>query len=251
LVFKPLIGLISFLTIIPVANKPPPSEDGLGNIAKNMHLFPIIGLVIGVTGIPITIISFYFLNHLISGLLITIFLVIITGVHHTDALADFADGIMVKGNIEKKYKAIHDPMIGSAGVVAVSSYLLGMTVAVSSFTGIERLVISLVMSEIGAKYTMVLQAFLSESAWEGHSSPFTKSMKSQKKIIVSTAIAVILMAVVGQSIQLLSQVFVTGIICCFVITYIAKKSFGGVTGDVMGATNEIVRLCCLISSTTT
>ena len=250
MVFKPLIGLISFLTIIPVVNKPP-SDNGLENIAKNMYLFPLIGLVIGVISIPITISSFYLLNHFISGLLITVFLVIITGVHHTDALADFADGIMVKGNIEKKYKVIHDPMIGSAGVVAISSYLLGMTVAISSFTGFERLVISLVMSEIAAKYTMVLQAFLSESAWEGHSSLFTKNMKSQKKIIISTAIAVILMAVVGQSIQLLSQVFITGIICCFVVMYISKKSFGGVTGDVMGATNEIVRLCCLISSTTT
>jgi adenosylcobinamide-GDP ribazoletransferase len=142
-------------------------------------------------------------------------------------------------------------MIGSAGVVAVSSYLLGMTVTISSFTGIERLIISLMMSEIVAKYSMVLQAFLSESAWEGHSSLFTKNMKSQKKIIISTTISVILMTAIGQNIQLLSQVFITGIICCFVITYIAKRSFGGVTGDVMGATNEIVRLCCLISSTTT
>ena len=251
MVFKPLIGLISFLTIIPVVNNKPPSGDGLENISKNMYLFPLIGLVIGVIAIPITIISFYFLNHFISGLLITIFLVAITGVHHTDALADFADGIMVKGNIEKKYKVIHDPMIGSAGVVAVSSYLLGMTVTISSFTGIERLIILLMMSEIVAKYSMVLQAFLSESAWEGHSSLFTKNMKSQKKIIISTTIAVILMTAIGQNIQILSQVFITGIICCFVITYIAKRSFGGVTGDVMGATNEIVRLCCLISSTTT
>ena len=250
MVFKPLIGLISFLTIIPVANKQS-NDNGLEDISKNMYLFPLIGLIIGIISIPITIVSFYFLNHLISGLLIAIFLIIITGVHHTDALADFADGIMVKGGIEKKYKAIHDPMVGSAGVVAISSYLLGMTVAISSFTGIERLVVSLVMSEITAKYTMVLQAFLSESAWEGHSSLFTKNMKSQKKIIISTAIAVILMIVIGQSIQLLLQVFITGIICCFVIIYIAKKSFGGVTGDVMGATNEIVRLCCLISTTTT
>jgi adenosylcobinamide-GDP ribazoletransferase len=250
LVFKPLIGLISFLTIIPVANKQS-NDNGLENISKNMYLFPLIGLIIGIISIPITIVSFYFLNHLISGLLIAIFLIIITGVHHTDALADFADGIMVKGGIEKKYKAIHDPMVGSAGVAAISSYILGMTVAISSFTGIERLIVSLVMSEIAAKYTMVLQAFVSDSAWEGHSSLFTKNMKSQKKIIISTAIAVILMIVIGQSIQLLLQVFITGIICCFVIIYIAKKSFGGVTGDVMGATNEIVRLCCLISTTTT
>ena len=46
------------------------------------------------------------------------------------------------------------------------------------------------------------------------------------------------------------QEFITGIACCFILIYISKKNFGGVTGDVMGATNEIVRLCCLISSST-
>ena len=84
-----------------------------------MYLFPIIGIVIGIIYIPIAIFSFYLFNHLISGFIITIFLIIITGLHHTDALADFADGIMVKGNKEKKYKVIHDPFIGSAGVVAI------------------------------------------------------------------------------------------------------------------------------------
>ena len=43
------------------------------------------------------------------------------------------------------------------------------------------------------------------------------------------------------------QIFIVGIICCFIVIYISKKNFGGITGDVMGATNEIVRLCSLLS----
>ena len=216
-------------------------------MSKNMHLFPIIGLIIGVLNIPIVIISFYFFNNLISGFLITSFLIIITGIHHTDALADFSDGLMVKGNKEKKYKVIHDPMIGSAGTVAIISYFIGMVVTISSFTGIEKLITSIVISEIIAKYAIVLQAFFSESAWEGYSSLFTKNMKSRRKMIISTTITAILIILVGQLIQLLIQVFIIGIICCFLIIYISKKNFGGVSGDVMGATNELVRLCCLIS----
>jgi adenosylcobinamide-GDP ribazoletransferase len=248
LVIKPVIGIISFLTIIPVS-KFSSKNDDLENISKNMYLFPIVGLIIGILSIPIVIISFYFFNHLVTGFLITSFLIIITGVHHTDALADFADGIMVKGNKEKKYKVIHDPRIGSAGVVAITSYFIGMTVTISSYTGIERLIVSLLLSEIIAKYVMVLQAFFSESAWEGYSSLFTKNMKSKRKIIVSTIITMILIILIGQITQLIIQIFITGIVCCFIIIYISKKNFGGVTGDVMGATNEIVRLFCLISTT--
>lgn len=216
-------------------------------ISKNMHLFPIIGLIIGVSSIPIVIISFYLFNSLISGFLITSFLIIITGVHHTDALADFSDGLMVKGNKEKKYKVIHDPVIGSAGTVAIISYFIGMVVAISSFTGLERLITSILISEIIAKYTLVLQAFFSESAWEGYSSLFTKNMKSRRKMIISTTITAVLIIMVGQSIQLLIQVVIIGVICCFLIIYVSKKNFGGVSGDVMGATNELVRLSCLVS----
>jgi adenosylcobinamide-GDP ribazoletransferase len=245
LVIKSLIEIISFLTIMPVHKFS--KSASLECMSKNMHLFPIIGLIIGVLSIPIVITSFYFFNNLISGFLITIFLIIITGVHHTDALADFSDGLMVKGNKEKKYKVIHDPMIGSAGTVAVISYFIGMVVAISSFTGLEKLITSILISEIIAKYALVLQAFFSESAWEGYSSLFTKNMKSRRKIIISTTITTILIIMIGQSIQLLIQVVIIGVICCFLIIYISKKNFGGVSGDVMGATNELVRLCCLVS----
>ncbi|MBA3749397.1 MAG: adenosylcobinamide-GDP ribazoletransferase [Nitrosopumilus sp.] len=248
MVIKAVIEIISFLTIVPVSKFSSKNND-LENLSKNMYLFPIVGAIIGILSIPIVIISFYFFNQLIAGFLITSFLIIITGVHHTDALADFADGIMVKGNKEKKYKVIHDPRIGSAGVVAITSYFIGMTVTISSYTGIERLIVSLLLSEIIAKYVMVLQAFFSDSAWEGYSSLFTKNMKSKRKIIISTIITIILIILIGQITQLIIQVFITGIVCCFIIIYVSKKNFGGVTGDVMGATNEIVRLFCLISTT--
>ncbi len=245
MVVKSILEIISFLTIIPV-DKISKNND-LENISKNMYLFPIIGLAIGILTIPIAIISFYFFKHLISAFIITNFLLIITGLHHTDALADFADGIMVKGNKEKKYKVIHDPAIGAAGVLAITSYFIGMIVTISSYTGMERLIVSLLISEIIAKYAMVLQAYFSQSAWEGYSSLFTKNMKSSRKIIISTIITLILITLIGSFVLLLPiQVFIIGIVCCFIIIFISKKNFGGVTGDVMGATNEIVRLCCLI-----
>lgn len=174
---------------------------------------------------------------------------ILTGIHHTDALADFADGIMVKGNKEKKYQVMHDPRIGSAGTVAIIGYFVGMVIAISSIMSIERLMIALVIAEVISKYSMVLQSFYCESAWMGYSSPFTKNMKSRKKIAVATIITAISILIISQISIIGLQISVIGIICCLVIIYISKKNFGGITGDVMGATNEIVRLCSLISVT--
>lgn len=245
MVFKNILEIISFLTIIPIGKLS--KGDGLENISKSMFLFPFIGLLIGLLTLPVVLISFYFFNQFVSAFIVTIFLIILTGIHHTDALADFADGIMVRGNKDKKYKVMHDPRIGSAGTVAVSGYFIGMVIVISSITSLERLMIAIILSEIMSKYSMVLQSHYCESAWDGYSSLFTKNMKSKKKMAIATIITIILILLISNMSVIGLQIFIVGIICCLVVIYISKKNFGGITGDVMGATNEIVRLCSLLS----
>ena len=245
MLFKSIVEIISFLTIIPIGKLS--KGMGLENISKNMFLFPFVGLLIGLLTIPVVLLSFYFFNQFVSAFIVIIFLIILTGIHHTDALADFADGIMVRGNKDKKYNVMHDPRIGAAGTVAVSGYLIGMVIAISSITSLDRLIIAIILSEIMSKYSMVLQSHYCESAWEGYSSLFTKNMKSKKKMTIATIITIVLIALISNTSVIGLQIFIVGIICCFIVIYISKKNFGGITGDVMGATNEIVRLCSLLS----
>ena len=245
MVFKSIVEITSFLTIIPIGKLG--KGDGLENISKNMFLFPFVGLLIGLLTIPVVLISFYLFNQFVSAFIVTIFLIVLTGIHHTDALADFADGIMVRGNKDKKYNVMHDPRIGLAGTVAVSGYFIGMVIAISSITSLDRLMIAIILSEIVSKYAMVLQSHYCESAWDGYSSLFTKNMKSKKKMAIATIITVVLIVLISNTSLIGLQIFIVGIICCFIVIFISKKNFGGITGDVMGATNEIVRLCSLLS----
>jgi adenosylcobinamide-GDP ribazoletransferase len=246
LVYRNLLGVIAFLTILPVGRSNEHFE--IENISKNMFLFPIVGLLIGLLTLPIVLALMYFFNQYIAAFIITVFLIVVTGIHHIDALADFADGIMVNGNKERKYKVMHDPKIGSAGVVAISANMLGITLSISSITGLDRLLIAIIVSEIVAKYTMVLQAFCSDSAWEGYSSQFTRNMKSKKKITIATAVTIFFIIVVAHTNIIIGiQILVLGVVCCFIVIYISNRNFGGISGDVMGATNEIVRLVSLIS----
>jgi adenosylcobinamide-GDP ribazoletransferase len=245
LLFKSILEIISFLTIIPIGKFG--RSDGLEDISKRMFLFPFIGLLIGLLTIPVVLISFYLFNQFVSAFIVTLFLIVLTGIHHTDALADFADGIMVRGNKEKKYNVMHDPRIGSAGTVAISGYVIGMIVAISSITSLDKLMIAIILSEIMSKYSMVLESHYCESAWDGYSSLFTKNMKSKKKMAVATILTIALIALISNMSVIGLQIFIVGIICCFIVIYISKKNFGGITGDVLGATNEIVRLCSLLS----
>jgi len=234
---KGISSVISFLTIIPSKNVE------LDIVAKNMYLFPIagalIGLIIGAGGYGLSL----FLQPLIVGLLLTGSIVIITGIHHTDALCDFADGIMAKGTKEKKLKAMRDPAVGSAGVITVVLYAGGMIMALSMMKGFA-LFQAILLSELLAKFVMVLQANRGLSAWQGLSSPFTQSMKDKKKIGVAAVLSIVPIVLIGGMTGVI--VITAGIGLAFLLLVMANRSFGGISGDVFGATNELVRLTSLL-----
>jgi len=235
--FKPISSVISFLTIFPT------KTSDLDTVAKHMYLFPIggivIGLIVGSVGLGIS----SFLDPLIVALLLTGMLVIITGIHHTDALSDFADGLMAKGTKEKKQNVMRDPAVGSAGVITIALYVAGMIMALSMMKGV-MLFQAIVLSEILAKFVMVLQASSGSSAWTGSSSPFTQAMKDKKRLAVAAAITIPPLVLIGGITGVI--VLVAGVGLSFLLLSVANRSFGGISGDVFGGTNELTRLSSLL-----
>jgi len=234
---KQIGSVFSFLTIIPTSN------SDLNSIAKNMYLFPlvgiVIGLVIGTLGFGLSL----YLEPLVVSLVVVASLAVITGIHHTDGLADFADGLMTKGTKEKKRKAMKDLSVGSAGIFSIVMYAIGVIIALSFSSGMELFKIIL-LSEIMAKFSMVLMAGLGNSASLGSNSPFINSMKDKKRLLVAGIITIIPLIVIGEMNGLI--VFASGIVLTMFLVGLSTKSFGGITGDVMGASNELTRLSSLL-----
>lgn len=210
-----------------------------------MYLFPVAGAVIGALIGAMAFGISPFLHPLLVGLLVTGALVIITGVHHTDALADFADGLMAKGSKEVKRKAMLDPAVGSAGVAALVMYFAGMIIVFNTgFASSLSLFVSIVVAEVIAKYVMVLLAHRGLSAWEGFSSPFTAAMKDRRKMLAATGIMVAIVWFAASYAGLFA--LAVSLALAGLMKRVSGKSFGGISGDVLGASNEVTRLSSLI-----
>ncbi len=234
---KEIGSVFSFLTIFPSSNAT------LENIAKYMYLFPIVGIAIGLLVGSFGFGLSFFLDPLLVSLLVVASITIVTGIHHADGLADFADGLMVKGSKDKKLKAMKDLSTGSAGIVGIVLYLIGLVVTISLTSGFD-LFKAILISEILAKFSMVLMASLGNSASLGLNSPFVEIMKDKKKLAAAFIIMLIPVIAIGETTGLM-MLGVTVTLTIFLLA-ISTRSFGGITGDVLGATNELTRLASLM-----
>ena len=229
--------MLSFLTIFPVGNA------SLETVAKHMYLFPlagiVLGLLVGAAGFGMSA----FLEPLAVGLIVTAFLVILTGIHHTDGLSDFADGLMANGTKEKKLAAMKDVSTGSAGTMAIVLYVAGLIVAFSMTDGYD-LFLAILLGETMAKFSMVLMAAMSSSASQGSSVLFVHIMRDRKRLLVSGFIVLPLLVLLGGAAGL--AVFGAGVAVTMLLGAISTRNFGGITGDVLGAANELVRLTSVV-----
>ena len=234
---KEIGSVFSFLTIFPSSNAT------LENIAKYMYVFPIVGIAIGLLIGSFGFGLSFFLDPLLVSLLVVASIAIVTGIHHTDGLADFADGLMVKGSKEKKINAMKDLSTGSAGIVGIVLYLIGLVVTISLTSGFD-LFKAILISEILAKFSMVLMASLGNSASLGSNSPFVEIMKDKKKLFAAFLLMLIPVLFIGETTGLV-MLGVAVTMTLFLLA-LSTRSFGGITGDVLGATNELTRLASLM-----
>ena len=236
--FDNIFSVLSFLTIIPVTKR---KGYDISYIAKNMYLFPIAGFIIGISVGSFAFILYDHLQDLMLGMMVTIALIAFTGLHHTDALADLADGLMVRGSKDIKHKVMTDPRNGTAGTVIIIIYIIGVIVLVSQINNKFELFSLIIIAETLSKYSMVLQCYIGKSAWEGINTIFITEMKNRKKFIISTILLVVILIIFGLGVYQIALSLAGMLLVTSLLLLISHRSLGGISGDVIGACNELSR----------
>jgi len=248
LVIKELKNLVSFLTIFPVKM----DQDMLTDCAKNMWVFPLIGAFIGLLAGVFGWVAYQFLPGIVVGGLVLAVLLLITGLHHTDGLLDFGDGVMAHGTSEHKIEVMHDQLTGAGGLSMGIMTMLITALAIGQISGnglfkIPLIIGGIIAVEASAKLSMVVMAWAGKSVHQGMNSSFLEAMSGSKgtlrlvaAVAISFAVALLFLSWAG------AFVVLAGVITSLVMVAVAHRHFGGVTGDVFGATNEITRMVCVI-----
>ena len=236
-------NLLSFLTILPFKM----DENCLTDAAKGMFLFPLIGALIGLLAGVFAWVTSQLLPSLVVGALALGVLLLITGLHHADGLLDFGDGVMAQGSAERKIEIMHDQLTGAGGLtLGIMTFLI--TALSIAELNMNTIIASLVVVEVAAKLSMVIGAWAGNSVHKGMSSSFIEAMHGKNgnarliaALIISFGITVPLLWLEG------AVTILVAIVASLIMVGISHRNFKGVTGDVLGATNELTRMVSLIA----
>ncbi|MDG7045001.1 MAG: adenosylcobinamide-GDP ribazoletransferase [Nitrososphaerota archaeon] len=237
-----LRAIVAFLTILPIRG----SQADLETAANYMPLFPLVGLAIGVIAGVAGLAFAVPLPHLVIGPLTLGVLLLITGLHHTDGLLDFGDGLMLCGTREEKLRAMQDGMTGAGGFGLGSIVILTTALSISLLP-MFSIPLAIVTAETTAKSSMVLAASISQSAAPGLNTPFIRVMHTKQRVIrtIFPILFALFIGFVARGLIGLGAV-VASFIATWIIVQISKSNFGGITGDVLGAINDISRMVAIL-----
>ncbi len=233
-----LRGTFSFLTIIPVGGK-----STLDAAARGTYMFPVVGAAIGIISGTSAYLLSLFTTPLLTAVLAVALIELLTGLHHFDALLDFGDGVMVKGDYRKKINAMHDSHTGAGGFWLGIMVIIAKIAVISQLHGMEIL-LGIFISEISAKFSMVASMFSGQAAYaESTTSGFCSSIKNSPHLfVISGATSVLLSLALSYT---GAAMIASGIVVALLVNRFSRKQFGGITGDTVGSTDELAALFSL------
>ncbi|MGD2066285.1 MAG: adenosylcobinamide-GDP ribazoletransferase [Candidatus Bathyarchaeota archaeon] len=263
-------GLMAFLTAIPFKM----DESFLDISARYMFLFPVIGAVIGVlvgayalfannvlsllfSGINTLLFSdahelfFEFAAKGLASIMTVAFLLVIIGLQHTDGLVDVGNALGIrKASLKEKMDIAHVWTVTRTGafLALIVSFFTLLLIFIANTDCILQ---ALVVAEVSAKLAMVTTAYQGTSPPQrledkrGKGRSFIEFINKNHglyavSLAISLAVAIPLFGIMGV------VSVVAGILSGAFMIVLGKRVFGGVNGDIFGATNEIARMFALL-----
>jgi adenosylcobinamide-GDP ribazoletransferase len=169
------------------------------------------------------------------------FLLVLTGFQHFDGLVDLGNAIGLK-KVEDRREIAH------RWVVTYNGAFLAMFVEFSAFIGMVLLdwnvaVRALIVAEMAAKLSMVTIVWRGKAAHKGLGSKFVETAKRRLNVVAYIVASVIGFVLLGWAgLVVVIEVAAFGLF----MSWVGKRVFGGVSGDMIGATNEAARALVLV-----
>ncbi|HEX3044984.1 MAG TPA: adenosylcobinamide-GDP ribazoletransferase [Bacillota bacterium] len=234
--FKTLRIAIGFLTVIPVN----PRQFEAGDLGAAVKFFPVVGLIQGtfIWGL------LYLLPRIFPigvAVWLTVFAsVLFNGLIHLDGFADTADSLGSR-NREKSLAIMKDSRLGAFGAIALIFLISGKIFTLMELTDLSLLV--LICITVLSRWVMAVMLYTQPSVSQGLLQNF-RFQFPRRDLGIATGLMLIVVCAAGiDGLRLLGITLAVFLL----LNWFIRKRWGGITGDILGASNELVELVCLLA----
>lgn len=236
--FKSLMVALSTYSIIPV----PQFEWNEKNMRYSMCFFPVVGVVCGVFVWLVTRFGTAFSAFFASALTVCIPLIVSGGIH-MDGFMDTVDSLSSHAPRDKKLEILSDPHIGAFAVIYMAVYLVLDMAFVYEIHSLGALLPLCPVYVLSRSMSALCAVNMPNARKSGMLSAYTKDAK---KIVVNITMTIVSIAsaVVMIILSPVCGVLAVGMGMLWTVLYciLAKKEFGGVTGDTAGFFLQVFEL---------
>lgn len=240
---RPLVCAWQFLTAVPVSrdfHDPAPNE-----LAGSMSWYPFVGILLGsFVAVTDMLLARWLPREAVAALLILLLVAMTRGLHQ-DGLADTLDGLAGGRAPSDRLNIMRDPRIGAIGATGLFLSLILRYGALVSIPEALRFPVLLCMPAIG-RWGMVVGAYGAPYARAegGLAAPFLAHL-SGRHVLGATVVVAFAMAWSMGAIPAVAALAAGGLLSR-IATAFYRHMFGGITGDTLGATNELVEVTFLL-----
>lgn len=229
---------------------PTPRIDWEGaQLGGTLAALPLVGVVIGAFGLLYGLLAKWCqLPVTLSAAVLTVLPIAVSGGIHVDGFADTADALASWGGPEKKREILKDPHAGAFAVIGVGCYLLlyfGLCSALSlKWDSLLLLGLTHVLGRtLGALAGTVLPA----ASENGMLSTLRSGAGAGtvRALAVWTALCLAATVVISPLAALLFAVALAAVF--FFVRRIARRQFGGMSGDLAGFAISVTELALLLA----
>jgi adenosylcobinamide-GDP ribazoletransferase len=238
-----LKALLSFFTVLPVRGA------SLYEAARVVHLLPLVGVVTGLPGAAL-ILSAHVVPPGVAASLALGTVLLAAGLHHADGVLDVGDALMAHGSPERRREVLKDTRIGIGSIGALFLVYAPTLAALAALCAASpgRAALALLAGEVSARSAMLLTLAFGKPADASSSTvPFVRALSGRSRI-VGIALALLVPLPFLLLIGGLAPLAVLAVpLVALGALRIAVTKFGGIGGDVSGATGEACRAVVLVA----
>ena len=231
---------IGCLTILPFGPRGDVQEADLGG---SMFWFPLVGLFIGCGLIGVQGMIAKALPPLATSAFLLLAWVVMTGALHLDGVGDVADGLYGGRTPEARLRIMKDPHVGAMAVVALATLLLVKCSLVGSLAPNVTNRALLFAPCIGRYGMVLLGSTLPYARVEGGTAASFVKHSSTRTLVGATAIALLAALLLFGPTGF--AFFGLALIGSLALRQLFLATLGGITGDALGATCELLETLML------